>query len=193
MSARLSVCACMLGLVCACFLSLNVASECADDRDASSVSIKDFLTRLRVTWTVAAGCRLITSFDSHASPRSLAPACRFSRVMLNRSDGIDDTGELKWDLALLLLLSWVLCFICIVKGIKSSGKVSLRPDTRQRAARCRLNVVYHIVLDGLNTLCAISHSTAPRTAPSTPTLSLLEPLTISPPVPSQVSPLVPLL
>merc|ERR1712223_447719 len=32
-------------------------------------------------------------------------------------------GEIKWDITLCLLLSWVVCFGCLVKGIKSSGKV----------------------------------------------------------------------
>jgi len=32
-------------------------------------------------------------------------------------------GEIKWDLTLCLLLSWIVVFACLVKGIKSSGKV----------------------------------------------------------------------
>merc|ERR1719150_528311 len=34
-----------------------------------------------------------------------------------------DIGEIKWDLALCLLLSWIIVFACLAKGIKSSGKV----------------------------------------------------------------------
>ena len=37
-----------------------------------------------------------------------------------------DIGEIKWDLALCLLLSWIIVFACLAKGIKSSGKVSTR-------------------------------------------------------------------
>ena len=48
--------------------------------------------------------------------------CRRNRV-LSLSDGIEDLGVLKWDLALCLLLAWVLVYVCICKGIKSSGKV----------------------------------------------------------------------
>ena len=44
--------------------------------------------------------------------------------MLDRSDRIEDTGYVKWDLTLSLLCAWVLCFVCVVKGIKSSGKAS---------------------------------------------------------------------
>ena len=32
-------------------------------------------------------------------------------------------GDIKWDLALCLLASWIIVFACLAKGIKSSGKV----------------------------------------------------------------------
>ena len=32
-------------------------------------------------------------------------------------------GEIKWDLSLCLLLSWIIVFLCLFRGIKSSGKV----------------------------------------------------------------------
>ena len=32
-------------------------------------------------------------------------------------------GEIKWDLSLCLLLSWIIVFVCLSRGIKSSGKV----------------------------------------------------------------------
>lgn len=44
--------------------------------------------------------------------------------MLRRSDAIEDTGSLQWDLVLCLLLAWIVCYLCVLKGIKSSGKVS---------------------------------------------------------------------
>lgn len=44
--------------------------------------------------------------------------------MLSLSSGIEDIGIIKWDLALCLLLVWVICFFCIWKGVKSTGKVS---------------------------------------------------------------------
>ncbi len=43
--------------------------------------------------------------------------------MLGRSDRIEDTNGLNWELCLVLLLAWIMCFLCIIKGIKSSGKV----------------------------------------------------------------------
>ncbi|XP_068220138.1 sodium-dependent proline transporter-like isoform X2 [Palaemon carinicauda] len=32
-------------------------------------------------------------------------------------------GEIQWDLTLCLLLSWIIVFLCLMKGVKSSGKV----------------------------------------------------------------------
>lgn len=48
----------------------------------------------------------------------------YRRNVLTISTGIDDIGSLKWDLALCLLAVWVICFFCIWKGVKSTGKVS---------------------------------------------------------------------
>lgn len=43
--------------------------------------------------------------------------------VLDQSDGIEDMGNIKWDLALCLVLAWIVVYVCICKGIKSSGKV----------------------------------------------------------------------
>ena len=42
---------------------------------------------------------------------------------INDSDGIDDLGDMRWELVLCLLAAW--CLVCgaLIKGIKSSGKV----------------------------------------------------------------------
>ncbi|KAL7884648.1 hypothetical protein AOLI_G00074180 [Acnodon oligacanthus] len=53
-----------------------------------------------------------------------SPVTEFwERNVLSLSPGIDEVGELKWDLALCLLAVWVICFFCIWKGVKSTGKV----------------------------------------------------------------------
>ncbi|WAR01042.1 S6A13-like protein [Mya arenaria] len=43
--------------------------------------------------------------------------------VLDISEGIHDIGKPKWDLVLCLLLAWIVVYLCICKGIKSSGKV----------------------------------------------------------------------
>ena len=49
--------------------------------------------------------------------------CVLRRRALRLSPGIDHMGSLNWDLALCLLVAWVMCYFCIWKGVKSTGKV----------------------------------------------------------------------
>nr|KAG5686855.1 hypothetical protein BaRGS_003545 [Batillaria attramentaria] len=46
----------------------------------------------------------------------------FHNVVLDITGGVYHMGELRWQLALCLLLAWVLVCICLAKGIKTSGK-----------------------------------------------------------------------
>uniref|UniRef100_A0AAZ3Q7L6 Transporter n=1 Tax=Oncorhynchus tshawytscha TaxID=74940 RepID=A0AAZ3Q7L6_ONCTS len=65
----------------------------------------------------------ITNFTS--------PVTEFwERNVLSISSGIDDIGPLKWDLALCLLAVWIVCFFCIWKGVKSTGKVWIDAGTQ---------------------------------------------------------------
>ncbi|XP_069767428.1 sodium- and chloride-dependent transporter XTRP3A-like isoform X2 [Narcine bancroftii] len=45
------------------------------------------------------------------------------RKTLNISPTIDDTGVIHWGMILCLLLSWLIVYICIVRGTESTGKV----------------------------------------------------------------------
>lgn len=42
---------------------------------------------------------------------------------LLRMNDDSSAGNVLWDVALCLLLAWVICYLCIFKGIKSTGKV----------------------------------------------------------------------
>ncbi|XP_002730914.1 sodium- and chloride-dependent glycine transporter 1-like [Saccoglossus kowalevskii] len=54
----------------------------------------------------------------------VSPAQEFwSNNVLNISDGIDNLGNIQWKLALCLLFSWIVVFLCLMKGVKSSGRV----------------------------------------------------------------------
>ncbi|KAI3383826.1 hypothetical protein SNEBB_010244 [Seison nebaliae] len=47
----------------------------------------------------------------------------WDRNVLHISKGIEDIGIIRWDLAICLFVAWVLVYICIFKGIHTSGKV----------------------------------------------------------------------
>ncbi|XP_051784480.1 sodium- and chloride-dependent GABA transporter 2-like [Erpetoichthys calabaricus] len=53
-----------------------------------------------------------------------SPAVEFwDRRVLNISGGIDELGSLNWEMALCLLLAWIICYFCVWKGVRSVGKV----------------------------------------------------------------------
>lgn len=54
---------------------------------------------------------------------SVRLSCLNRRRALRISPGIDHMGSLNWDLALCLFIAWVMCYFCIWKGVKSTGKV----------------------------------------------------------------------
>ncbi|GAB0092016.1 Transporter [Sergentomyia squamirostris] len=47
----------------------------------------------------------------------------FKYYVLGLSTGIDKTGNIKLSLAICLLVAWIIVFLCLCKGVQSSGKV----------------------------------------------------------------------
>ena len=47
----------------------------------------------------------------------------FSNYVLNQTNSIDETGKIRWQLVLCLLLAWMVVYFCMWKGVKSAGKV----------------------------------------------------------------------
>uniref|UniRef100_A0A8C8IBD8 Transporter n=1 Tax=Oncorhynchus tshawytscha TaxID=74940 RepID=A0A8C8IBD8_ONCTS len=58
-----------------------------------------------------------------SSHSSTASQQFFNYRMLERTGGVEESGVLRWELFLLLLLAWILLYFCIFKGVKSTGKV----------------------------------------------------------------------
>ncbi|XP_078352752.1 sodium- and chloride-dependent GABA transporter 1-like [Oculina patagonica] len=70
-----------------------------------------------------------TSIDQPLNCRSTvkltSPSEEFwERYILAMSNGIDEPGQIRWPLAICLLFAWTAVFLCLYKGIKSSGKVA---------------------------------------------------------------------
>lgn len=47
----------------------------------------------------------------------------WERRALQISSGIEEVGNVRWELAATLLVVWILCYFCIWKGVKWTGKV----------------------------------------------------------------------
>lgn len=47
----------------------------------------------------------------------------WEREVLRISSGITEVGGVRVELAVCLLLAWLICFVCICKGIKTTGKI----------------------------------------------------------------------
>uniref|UniRef100_A0AAY4CPS6 Transporter n=1 Tax=Denticeps clupeoides TaxID=299321 RepID=A0AAY4CPS6_9TELE len=59
-----------------------------------------------------------------SNPYATSPVMEFwERRVLKISSGIEHVGKLRWELALCLLVAWIICYFCIWKGPKSTGKV----------------------------------------------------------------------
>lgn len=63
----------------------------------------------------------------------------FRRRILGLSRGIDELGGIRWDLAGCLLLSWLICYFCIWKGVKTSGKVKITRLSCPRGCLCKID------------------------------------------------------
>lgn len=56
-------------------------------------------------------------------PTDTAAPSPYRRYVLNLSDDIGNLGEVRLPLLGCLGVSWVVVFLCLIKGVKSSGKV----------------------------------------------------------------------
>uniref|UniRef100_UPI003AAA4382 sodium- and chloride-dependent GABA transporter 2-like n=1 Tax=Centroberyx gerrardi TaxID=166262 RepID=UPI003AAA4382 len=64
------------------------------------------------------------TFTEHLHGNTTSSVVEFwERRILGLSGGIEEIGNVRWDLALCLLLAWVICYFCVWKGVKSTGKV----------------------------------------------------------------------
>ena len=76
-----------------------------------------------VVVAVAAETRRPADIAAGDITESLKSFCCRRKVLLI-SSGMGEVGTVKWDLALCLLLAWIVVYFCIWKGVKSSGKVT---------------------------------------------------------------------
>ncbi|XP_013379913.2 sodium-dependent proline transporter [Lingula anatina] len=62
--------------------------------------------------------------DSIFCNKSTSPTEEYwQSAVLGMSSGIDNLGTVKWELLICLILAWALTFVCLCKGVKSSGLI----------------------------------------------------------------------
>ncbi|XP_068744715.1 sodium-dependent dopamine transporter-like [Montipora capricornis] len=72
-----------------------------------------------------------TNSDLNCSALGLAAGCKttspseefFNRHILRITDSISDMGSVSWQIVLCLILAWIIVYLCLIKGVASSGKV----------------------------------------------------------------------
>ncbi|XP_028823031.1 sodium- and chloride-dependent GABA transporter 2-like isoform X2 [Denticeps clupeoides] len=67
---------------------------------------------------------LKATFNRTFPENSTSPVKEFwERRVLNITGNVEDLGRVRWELVLCLFLAWVICYFCVWKGVKSTGKV----------------------------------------------------------------------
>ncbi|XP_026865680.2 sodium- and chloride-dependent GABA transporter 3-like isoform X2 [Electrophorus electricus] len=69
-----------------------------------------------------AGKNFVLNWTGQTNSTSAATEFWEHRV-LSLSGGIEEVGNVNWEILLCLIAMWIICYFCIWKGIKSTGKV----------------------------------------------------------------------
>ncbi|MBN3308362.1 INE protein, partial [Amia calva] len=72
------------------------------------------------TWNTPDNC---TDLVTNSTSSSSSGQEFFNYRVLERTSGVEEAGTLRWELFCLLLVAWILVYLCIFKGVKSTGKV----------------------------------------------------------------------
>nr|XP_019956377.1 PREDICTED: sodium- and chloride-dependent GABA transporter ine-like isoform X2 [Paralichthys olivaceus] len=73
------------------------------------------------TWNVVGNCS--SGFQGNATHLQSASQQFFDHKLLQKTDGIEEVGGIRWELFGYLVLAWVIVYLCIFKGVKSTGKL----------------------------------------------------------------------
>ncbi|XP_070992609.1 sodium- and chloride-dependent GABA transporter ine-like [Oncorhynchus clarkii lewisi] len=73
------------------------------------------------TWNAVGNCSI--GFPGNTTHLHSASQQYFDHRLLEITNGIEEAGGLRWELFGLLILAWVIVYLCIFKGVKSTGKV----------------------------------------------------------------------
>ncbi|KFM74324.1 Sodium- and chloride-dependent glycine transporter 2, partial [Stegodyphus mimosarum] len=100
---------------------VDQASE--NNFNAGNSSVTNNVTAEFVNWTDSASIETSSIALTSNGNKTTSSEEFWLYNVLNQSSGIDSLGEIQWPLALTLFIAWLLVFLCLQKGVKSSGKV----------------------------------------------------------------------
>uniref|UniRef100_A0A3P9DFN5 Transporter n=1 Tax=Maylandia zebra TaxID=106582 RepID=A0A3P9DFN5_9CICH len=73
------------------------------------------------TWNAVGNCS--SGFPGNDTHLQSASQQFFENRLLEKTRGIEELGGLRWELFGCLVFAWVIVYLCIFKGVKSTGKV----------------------------------------------------------------------
>ncbi|KAA8592243.1 hypothetical protein FQN60_017698 [Etheostoma spectabile] len=73
------------------------------------------------TWNAVGNCS--SGFPGNTTHLQSASQQFFDHRLLQKTSGIEDVGGVRWELFGYLILAWVIVYLCIFKGVKSTGKL----------------------------------------------------------------------
>lgn len=74
-------------------------------------------------WAENTSCMMRFESRNSTEERKTPSQVYWEKYVLDTTSTLSDLGGIKWDLCLCLLLGWIIVAACLIKGIKSSGKV----------------------------------------------------------------------
>ena len=80
-------------------------------------------TRCDLDWAKGTNCVVRSANGNYTGDVKTSSQVFWERKVLEITDGIEDLGGIKWDLALALAVSWLIVLLCLAKGVKTAGKV----------------------------------------------------------------------
>ncbi|KAL2099891.1 hypothetical protein ACEWY4_004285 [Coilia grayii] len=73
------------------------------------------------TWNIPESCSV--EFAVNGTSLQSASQQFFNYRLLDISEGLEHMGHIRWELLGCLILAWIIEYVCIFKGVKSTGKV----------------------------------------------------------------------
>ncbi len=75
-------------------------------------------------YCLSSAANLSVSEQSHSINRSVSPSLEFwKNRVLGMTDSLENQGSMRWELFICLAVTWMMCYFCIWKGIKLTGKI----------------------------------------------------------------------